>query len=162
MPTSATPGRYRRDRHSLSYIAEPRPGLWLDRHRHAAVMPIKAVASAAMPAGIAAGHAGLAVPSRCSRARADSKLVLAMMHHGALEHFLTGGQGAHFPDLLIADWNMTSLRRLAEMGLRLVFTGHGHAHDIRRDGLGRLTLTLDGCRDQFIWSPIPIPIAGLN
>lgn len=115
-----------RDRHSLSYIVEPHPGLWLvaiDSCRHADNRDMR------LDDGRISVGTLTWLAERMHRASAEGKLVLGMMHHGALEHFLA--QGKHFPDMLIADWSTTA-QRLAEMGLRLVFTGHGHAHDVRR------------------------------
>lgn len=115
-----------RDRHSLSYIVEPRPGLWLvaiDSCRHADNREMR------LDDGRISVGTMTWLTEQMRLAGAEGKLVLAMLHHGALEHFLA--QGTHFPDMLIADWNTTA-HRLAVMGLRLVFTGHGHAHDVRR------------------------------
>jgi len=53
--------------------------------------------------------------------------VIAMMHHGLLEHF--EGQKEIFNDYVIEDWQSRA-KRLAGAGLKIVFTGHFHAQDI--------------------------------
>jgi 3',5'-cyclic AMP phosphodiesterase CpdA len=151
------------DRHSLSYIAEPRPGLWLvaiDSRRPSESGSKRSDAGGIRPDTLA----WLSV--QMQRARAEGKLVLAMMHHGALEHFR--GQGAHFPDLLIDDWKNVA-RQLAEMGLRLVFTGHGHAHDISREDWDDSTSLVDVETSSLVtypnayrWAELNLPDARLS
>lgn len=53
--------------------------------------------------------------------------VLAMMHHGLVEHMPY--QNAFFPEYLIKDW-ASMAATLANAGLRVVFTGHFHSNDI--------------------------------
>ncbi len=55
--------------------------------------------------------------------------VLTMMHHGMLEHYTN--HATVFPDYVIEDWEEIS-EQLANLGLSIVFTGHGHAQDITR------------------------------
>ncbi len=53
--------------------------------------------------------------------------VMAMMHHGILEHYR--GQEKHFGEYLVDDFQRVS-RMLAQYNVRIVFTGHHHAQDI--------------------------------
>jgi len=55
------------------------------------------------------------------------KAVIAMMHHGAIEHFK--GEAQFYGDYLVTGWREFS-RMLAAYGVRTVFTGHFHSQDI--------------------------------
>lgn len=115
-----------RDPDSLSWVAEPAPGLWL-----------VGVDSAQYESNLADGRpktAGKireatirwlsAVFAKASQAR---KALVVLHHHGLLEHYR--GERRFNSQYLIEDGE-----RLAEFysenGVRLVFTGHHHAQDI--------------------------------
>lgn len=119
-----------RDRHSLSYIAEPANGLWL-------------IGIDACDYDTNVGH------SRTGGSLADSTLLwltakldeadslnittLAFMHHGLTEHFegQTDMLGGMFAEYVIDSWR--SIRdTLADHGVRAICTGHYHAQDIVR------------------------------
>ena len=115
-----------RDPDSLSYAAEPVPGLWLlalDGCRYEENSPERGSVTGGRlkEKTIAWAEALLA------RARAENKAVIGVMHHGMLEHF--SGQKKYFSDYVIDDYEAVS-RRLASAGLRFVLTGHFHAQDI--------------------------------
>lgn len=61
------------------------------------------------------------------KAKEQDVLVLAMMHHGLVEHFPY--QSLFFADYLVADW-YNKASKLADAGLQIVFTGHFHANDV--------------------------------
>lgn len=117
-----------RDRHSLSYVAEPVRGLWL-----------LALDSADYDDNYTLGMpvtGGRFKPEtldwivrKLEHARKRGKRVIAMMHHGAVEHFT--GQSLLFPDYVVDDWQ-TVARTLGNAGLRSIFTGHFHAQDAAR------------------------------
>jgi hypothetical protein len=120
---------------SLSYVAEPVPGLWL-----------VAVDSADYDGNLARGAPQSAsgfTPARAAwietmldRALQQKKAVIVMMHHGVVEHF--AGQAKYFPRSLAKDWQHLG-DMLAVHGVPVVFTGHFHAQDIamRRTSNGR-------------------------
>ena len=60
------------------------------------------------------------------RAKAEGKILLGMIHHGVLEHFPL--QSVIASEYLLTNWLRDS-EKLAEAGLRVVFTGHFHAQD---------------------------------
>ena len=60
------------------------------------------------------------------RAQAEGKLLLGMIHHGVLEHFTL--QGVVAGEYLLKDWLRDS-EKIAEAGIRVVFSGHFHAQD---------------------------------
>jgi predicted phosphodiesterase len=115
-----------RDPESLSYVAEPVPGLWL----------------LAVDSADYAGNSGRTAPetgsgltpervawieSMLGQALRRQKAVIVMMHHGIVEHF--AGQARYFSSYLVKDWQRAS-DMLASYGVRVVFTGHFHAQDI--------------------------------
>ena len=115
-----------RDPDSLAYVVEPQPGLWLlaidacrydlslkEKHEHTA--------------GSFTAKRLEWVKSILTRARKENKAVIAMMHHGVLEHF--EGQKKQFSEYVVAD-NDAFSRLLAEYGVRVIFTGHFHAQNI--------------------------------
>jgi len=113
-----------RDSSSLSYVAEPVPGVWLfvlDTCCWSDHADQPTLSGAISPATLAWAVAHL------GEARRRGKQVIGMAHHGLVEHF--SGQGDLFPGALIADWRAVS-ETLAENGLGVVFTGHNGTHDI--------------------------------
>lgn len=64
--------------------------------------------------------------ARLQEAARRHKTVIAMMHHGLIEHFM--GQAQLFSEYLLTDYPEAG-EALAGAGLRLVFTGHFHAQD---------------------------------
>ena len=123
----------RRDPDSLSYVAEPVPGLWLlalDSCQYGASR------------GVEAAHRGIPVsrgrlrPSTMRWARlvlSDANRhavhVIAMLHHGIVEQFR--GERTWLPDYVIDGSDAVS-RLLAGGGVAAVFTGHTHSQDVTR------------------------------
>lgn len=110
----------------LCYVAEPAPDVWIlaldscmyevnfeERYPHT---------GGEIKAEVLAWTAEV-----MERARKEGKQVLTMTHHGLLEHFSMQSIIAH--EYLINDWIRTS-ERIANTGVRIVFTGHFHAQDI--------------------------------
>jgi hypothetical protein len=115
-----------RDPTSLSYVAEPTPGLWLlalDSCRYADNPNRKesetdgsfSAATITWMEDVLAKAAQRNIP------------VIAMMHHGVLEHYK--GQVEFYGEYVIKDWEAVS-SLLASYHVRMVFTGHYHAQDI--------------------------------
>lgn len=118
------------DASSLSYVAEPVAGIWvlaLDSRRYAqdGTGPVTGGALSEATQRWAVAVLG--------EARKRGKIVLAMVHHGVVQHF--AGQAAQFSDFLLDDYAATG-KRLADAGLRVVFTGHFHANDVTRVDFG--------------------------
>jgi hypothetical protein len=147
-----------RDPESLSYVAEPAPGLWL----------------LAIDSADYAGNAGRAAPetgsgftpsreawieSMLGQALGRQKAVIVMMHHGVVEHF--AGQEKYFPDYLVKDWRKAS-DMLASYGVRAVFTGHFHAQDIalRQSSSGRAIYDIE--TGSLITFPDPIRLVTVH
>jgi hypothetical protein len=114
-----------RDRGSLSYVAEPVPGLWL-----LAIDSCKYQDNLALGTPVVSGRISAEtmawILARLHEAKARGKQVIAFMHHGVNEHFLP--EPILFPDYLVDDWQSVSAQ-LAAAGLRVIFTGHYHSQD---------------------------------
>lgn len=115
-----------RDTASLSYLAEPEPGLWL-----------LAIDSTDTERNLREGSPevnGRLDPATLTwisdvlgRALAAGKAVMVLMHHGLVAHFAT--QEKYFADYLVDD-SVGITRLLARGGVRFGFTGHFHAQDV--------------------------------
>jgi 3',5'-cyclic AMP phosphodiesterase CpdA len=110
---------------SLSYVAEPVPGLWI-----LAIDSCKYEDNATLGTPVTSGAIRAAtltwIQARLAEATAKGKLVIGMQHHGVVEHF--AGQATLFADYLVDD-RATVAAAYAAGGLNVVFTGHFHAND---------------------------------
>jgi hypothetical protein len=110
---------------SLSYVAEPAPGLWL-----LALDSVKWAASAQAPHPVTSGRLTPQTMTwalkKLQQAHARGKQVIAFMHHGVNMHF--GAEPAMFPDYLVDNWPVVGAQ-LAGAGLKVIFTGHYHSQD---------------------------------
>ncbi len=128
------------DRSSLSYVAEPVPGLWL-----LALDSCRYGEQTRDNPSVTGGRIGRAtlewMESVLIRAKTENKAVMAMMHHNLVEHF--NGQKKYFAEYVVED-NEEIAGLFAHYGVRLVFTGHYHAQDIaiRRTG-GSYTIDVE-------------------
>ena len=115
-----------RDNDSLSYVAEPLEGLWLlaiDACRYRENVPgMEEIVSGKISQKTADWIASI-----LQIAQDEDKAVMAMMHHGVVEHW--NGQAKLHPDYLITGYQEFG-KFLANWNVRMVFTGHYHAQDI--------------------------------
>jgi len=116
-----------RDPNSLSYVAEPAPGIWLlaldtckyaDNIANGSPETSGAYSAKTMEWVIQMGRT----------AKLNHKRVITMQHHGIREHY-TGQTAFIFEDYVVDNWPADS-ETLAELGLEFVFTGHFHSHDV--------------------------------
>lgn len=110
-----------RDAGSLSYVSEPVSGVW--------VMGIDAChySPVSETAGSISATTLTWVKSMIEKSKKENKILITMMHHGLVEHFT--GQSSLFSEYVISDWQNVS-STLADLGLKVIFTGHFHAQDI--------------------------------
>lgn len=114
-----------RDPNSLSYVAEPIPGLWILAMD--ACHPERNTNGTAFVGGYFDPLRLSWLTNQLAAARAQGKFVLGMMHQGLVEHF--AGQKIFFSDFIVD--NHQSLAQLfASFGMEVVFTGHFHAQDV--------------------------------
>ncbi|GAA4741611.1 metallophosphoesterase family protein [Flavisolibacter ginsenosidimutans] len=115
-----------RDPNSLSYVAQPYPGLW--------IMGIDACRyedntdKSTTPGRIKSQTLSWML-ERLAEAKAQNITVFGMMHHNLLEHYTN--QSILDPGYVIDNWQSIS-EKLMDAGLRIIFTGHYHATDITR------------------------------
>ena len=115
-----------RDPNSLSYLAEPVPGLWL-----------LAIDSCDYADNLAMGEPqtnGRLTQERLdwiekmlAQAKTQKKAVLAMCHHNLMEHY--DSQQKNFGDYLLDDYPQIG-NMLARFGVPVIFSGHYHAQDV--------------------------------
>lgn len=115
-----------RDTESLSYLAEPQPGLWLlalDACRWKENVGDKK----RITDGKFSPQTLAWIQEMLGQAARDNKAVIVMMHHGIMEHYV--GQEKNYGDYIVDDAPEVA-RMLADYNVRMVFTGHYHAQDI--------------------------------
>ncbi len=147
-----------RDPYSLSYVVEPVWGL-----------RIIAIDSCSYDDNLINGapttHSGLKAQSldwirnQLKQAKACNKTVIGMMHHGLIQHFSM--QKALFGDFVIDDWeNIAS--EFADLGMKVVFTGHFHAQDIAKKQSPSNNTIYDVETGSLVTYPCPYRIVGLT
>lgn len=113
-----------RDTASLSYLAAINESLWVlcfDTNRYAEHTTTSISSGRLHPQTMEWAIDIL------HKAKEQDVTVLGMMHHGLVEHMPY--QAAFFSQYLVDDWEECA-DRLADAGLKVVFTGHFHANDI--------------------------------
>lgn len=73
------------------------------------------------------------IRTEADKAKQDGCKMIAMMHHGIVEHWKW--QGKIMGDYLIDNWKKTA-REFIGLGINVVFTGHFHAQDVTCLGKG--------------------------
>jgi hypothetical protein len=121
-----------RDLGSLSYAAEPVPGLWLlalDACRYRENKP----GGVEIVGGKISQETLDWITGVLKEATDKNIPVMAMIHHGVVEHW--DGQRKLHPDYLIEDYARFA-GLLASYNVRLAFTGHYHGQDVAGAGYG--------------------------
>jgi predicted MPP superfamily phosphohydrolase len=123
-----------RDENSLSYICQPYCNLWIlgiDDCKYEENTDI-AIVSGRIKAGTMKW-----IQSKMQEANEKHITVLAMMHHGIMEHYY--GQEQLDPGYVTDDW-VKNANLLMEAGIKVMFTGHYHANDISMISSNQKTL----------------------
>jgi len=112
------------DPNSLSYISQPFAGLWI-----LAIDDCKYYDNTdiAIVSGVIRDETMTWILQKLEEARANNIMVLGLMHHGIVEHFM--GQNAVDPGYVTDNWEVNAAK-LLNAGLKIMFTGHYHANDI--------------------------------
>ena len=124
-----------RDENSLSYISQPFDNLWIlciDACKYDENTTTNEVGGAIKPGTMAW------IQDKMAEARENGIQVLAMMHHGIMEHYI--GQNSLDPGYVIENYQQNAMA-LMNAGIRVIFTGHYHANDIIEFTVNRKTLT---------------------
>ncbi len=115
-----------RDPDSLSYVAEPQPGLWLlalDSNRYKENIENQAPVTD----GKFSAQTLAWIEKVLGQAAKENKAVIVMMHHGIMEHYV--GQQKNYGEYIVDDYEEVA-KLFANYNVRMVFTGHYHAQDI--------------------------------
>ena len=115
-----------RDPDSLSYVAEPVPGLWLlalDANLYKQNVEDKE----SVTDGKFSPETLAWIEKVLGQAASENKAVVVMMHHNIMEHYV--GQQKNYGEYIVDDYEAIA-KMLANYNARLVFTGHFHAQDI--------------------------------
>jgi predicted phosphodiesterase len=117
-----------RDPNSLSYVAQPYPGIWILAIDDAKYSPTYSRSGRIKPETMQWIKQQMAI------AKQSSATVFGMMHHNLIEHFLGQAglgqtQPSPTPGTVVDEWRVRA-DSLMSWGLNLVFTGHSHATDI--------------------------------
>lgn len=124
-----------RDENSLSYICQPTEKLWIlgiDACRYEENETVAIVGGKIKPETL------VWIQEKMAEAQANDIKVLAMMHHGIIQHYY--GQEQLDPGYLVENWPEMAATFL-QSGIKLVFTGHYHANDISQIAVGKNTLS---------------------
>ena len=148
----------KRDETSLSYVAELADGLWL--------LALDATRSEENEPGGEEVTAGAFTQAQVDwieqvlqEAQAEGAAVIAMMHHGVVEHW--EGQSKLHSEYLVEDYPSVGAL-LASYGVRVVFTGHYHAQDIARADYGASGFLYDIETGSLATAPCPIRYCELS
>jgi len=116
------------DTASLSYVAEPVKGLWI-LGMDACQYELNGPGNSPITGGNFKPQTYKWIIDILKKAQSGHKSVLAFMHHGIMEHFIS--ENSEYQDYLVKGYDTISSRWMEE-GLKVVFTGHFHAQDITR------------------------------
>ncbi len=141
----------RRDPHSLSYLVEPVPWLWVLCIDSAMYEDNKRLGYPVVAGGIREQTLEWLLEIM-AEAKTEGKRVIAQLHHGVVAHF--DAQPLAFPEWLIEDWEETATI-LADAGLSIVFTGHFHAQDVSMLETGQGNRIFDILTGSLVTFPNP-------
>ena len=114
----------KRDTVSLSYLTEVNDSIWLlgiDSNKYNENITSSISAGRILPATMNW------MIKILEEAKSKNILVMGLMHHGLVEHMPY--QSMFMPDYLIDNWK-SNAEKLADNGLKVIFTGHFHSNDI--------------------------------
>jgi predicted MPP superfamily phosphohydrolase len=148
---------FSRDANSLSYINAVNDKLWIlgidaCKYYKNEEEGIAVVDGAIKPETMAW------IQEKMAEANANGITVLAMMHHGILQHYY--GQEQLDPGYLVENWPEMA-GAFMQAGIKLVFTGHYHANDISQIAVGKNTLS-DVETGSLVSAPSPYRIMTLD
>lgn len=144
-----------RDPNSLTYISQPFDKVWIlaiDGCKYDQNTDKPIVGGAIRPSTMTW------IKEKMKMAQQQDITVLAMMHHGVMEHYV--GQNSLDPGYII-DNPGTTAATLLEAGIKVIFTGHYHANDISEFTMDGQTLT-DIETGSLVTPPSPYRILTLD
>jgi 3',5'-cyclic AMP phosphodiesterase CpdA len=146
------------DPNSLSYVVEPLPGLW-----------IIAIDSCSYDNNITNGTPATGsnlntkrlnwIYDQLKQAKEKNIMVIGMMHHGLVPHFSM--EKTLFSAYVIDDWENIS-SEFADLGMKVVFTGHFHAQDIANRQTKNNNIIYDIETGSLVTYPCPYRLISLT
>ncbi len=136
------------DPNSLSYICQPNDKVWIlgiDACKYEENTDKAIVSGRIKPETMSW------IKDKMKKAKKEKVTVLAMMHHGIMEHYV--GQNDLDPGYVVDDWKTTA-EELMAMGIQVVFTGHYHANDVTEYNWDNKTL-YDVETGSLVTAPCP-------
>jgi len=146
------------DSSSLSYVSEPVPGLWVVAIDSCRYDENKANGIPSVVGGMIKAGTEQWLSNVLSEAKKNYKAVIALMHHGIIEHW--NGQSRLYPDSLIKNHNHIA-NLLVSSNVGFVFTGHNHAQSIVEADFSGKRLC-DVGTGSLVTYPCPIRFCNLN
>ncbi|NQU63007.1 MAG: metallophosphoesterase [SAR324 cluster bacterium] len=148
-----------RDSDTLSYLAEPVPGLYLlalDGSRWKSNEP----GNRSISGAVFSEQTLQWIEKSLIRAKREKKSVIVAIHHGVLEHYPANNE--YFAQYLVED-HVNFAELLASYGVKLVFSGHFHAQDITRKRFEKSRKVIyDIETGSLVTSPCPYRIVELT
>ena len=144
-----------RDINSLSYICEPFNKVWIlgiDDCKY------DQNGTTATVGGVIKEGTMNWIQERLAEAKKKNITVLAMMHHGIMEHYT--GQQTLDPGYVTDNWQ-SNADAFTDAGLRVLFTGHYHANDITMRAKGNNVL-FDIETGSLVTPPSPFRIIRMD
>lgn len=138
-----------RDNNSLSYVVALNTNTWLlamDACRY------KENTTTAITGGKFSDATYTWIKEKLTEAKSKNIRVLGMMHHGLIEHY--PGQSVMFSDYLLEDWQNKSAE-MANLGLKVVFSGHFHAEDVAKKDVSSSSFLFDIETGSLVTWPVP-------
>jgi len=147
-----------RDKGSLSYVAEPQPGLWLlglDSCRYKENL----AEGEPITDGKFSPETLQWIEEMLGKAASGGKAVIIMMHHGIMEHY--NGQEKNYGEYIVDNYEEIG-RMFAAYNARLVFTGHYHAQDITEKQYPTSKFLFDIETGSLVTNPLPYRIINIG
>ena len=148
-----------KDPNSLSYIVEPVNGLWLF-----CLDPVRykenTNATGPITGGKFSDETLTWIKGKLQEAKTSGKLVFGMEHHGLIEHFTGQKTASISSDYVIDNWENVS-QSFADLGMKIMFTGHFHANDITKRTLSS-SFIFDIETGSLVTCPSPYRIITLS
>ncbi|MEI7522731.1 MAG: metallophosphoesterase [Mariniphaga sp.] len=146
-----------RDEHSLSYVCQPFNNIWIlgiDDCKYY----LNVTGGLATVSGVIKDGTMHWIRDRLAEAKKKNITVLAMMHHGLVEHYV--GQESLDPGYVTDNWEVNA-DVLIDAGLKVIFTGHYHANDVTMRTNGNNTV-YDIETGSLVTPPSPYRIITLD
>jgi Predicted phosphohydrolases len=147
-----------KDPASLSYVVQPLPGLRIIAIDSCSYDHNLVNNAPVTKSGLSAKRIQW-IKSQLKQAKSKNIMVIGMMHHGLMPHFTL--EKLLFSAYVIDNWADTSTQ-FANLGLKIIFTGHFHAQDIAGKRTAANHVIFDIETGSLVTYPCPYRIISLT